>query len=170
MNIAYIDGQNLMLGVKSEKWTIDLERFRVYLLEKYGVGEAYYFIGQWLKEKESLYSKIEETGYKLEFKLHPKGSKSKKKGNIDTDLVFEAMRGFVERDKSDKFIIVSGDGDYRKVIDYLIKNDRFLKLLVPNGRYSYLYRDIKRRFISNISSPAIKPKLTYKDKESPKEK
>ena len=35
-NFAYIDGQNLNLGVKSIGWSLDFKRFRIYLREKYG--------------------------------------------------------------------------------------------------------------------------------------
>ena len=46
-NIAYIDGQNLYMGTtKNEpRWTVDLVRFRQYLNRKYGVDDAYYYLG-----------------------------------------------------------------------------------------------------------------------------
>ena len=44
-NFAYIDGQNLNLGVKSIGWDLDFKRFRIYLKEKYSVSKAYYFVG-----------------------------------------------------------------------------------------------------------------------------
>lgn len=34
-NVAYIDSQNLNLGVKSLGWTLDYKKFRIYLKEKY---------------------------------------------------------------------------------------------------------------------------------------
>ena len=33
-NFAYIDGQNLNLGVKSLGWDLDFKKFRLYLKEK----------------------------------------------------------------------------------------------------------------------------------------
>ena len=33
-NFAYIDGQNLNLGVKSMGWNLDFKKFRIYLKEK----------------------------------------------------------------------------------------------------------------------------------------
>ena len=42
---AFIDSQNLNLGVRELGWRIDDERFRKYLTDKYGVTKAYIFIG-----------------------------------------------------------------------------------------------------------------------------
>ncbi len=40
-NYAYIDGANLYQGILSSGWRLDYRRFRVWLLEKYGVKTAY---------------------------------------------------------------------------------------------------------------------------------
>jgi len=52
---AFIDAQNLNLGVKSQGWKLDWEKFRQYLHNKYGVIKAYLFIGQ-VAGNESLYT------------------------------------------------------------------------------------------------------------------
>lgn len=44
-NFAFIDSQNINLGVQELSWRIDWRRLRVYLEEKYGVGTAYIFVG-----------------------------------------------------------------------------------------------------------------------------
>jgi len=44
-NYAFIDSQNLNLGVKNQGWRLDFKKFRVYLAEKYCVKVAYLFIG-----------------------------------------------------------------------------------------------------------------------------
>lgn len=43
---AFIDSQNLNLGVRSQGWKLDWRKFRQYLRNKYNVGKAYLFIGQ----------------------------------------------------------------------------------------------------------------------------
>ena len=51
-NIAFIDGQNLYMGTAKREvdpWRIDLQRFRVYLEQKYHVVKAYYFWGMFKK-------------------------------------------------------------------------------------------------------------------------
>jgi len=44
-NSAFVDGQNLYMGTRSEQepWNIDLAKFRYYLSKKYNVEKAYYF-------------------------------------------------------------------------------------------------------------------------------
>lgn len=88
-NYAFIDGQNLYLGIKSQGWHYDYQRFRQYLADKFSVTKAYYFLG-YLKTNQALYTKLQEAGYILVFKpiLYVKGLV---KGNIDSDLVFRAM-------------------------------------------------------------------------------
>ncbi len=36
-NYAFVDAQNLNLGIKGLGWELDFERFRTYLREKYSV-------------------------------------------------------------------------------------------------------------------------------------
>lgn len=51
---AFIDSQNLNLGVRSQGWKLDWRKFRQYLRNKYGATKAYLFIGQ-VVGNESLY-------------------------------------------------------------------------------------------------------------------
>lgn len=44
-NYAFIDSQNLNLGVRSQGWRIDYKRFRLYLKNKYNIKQAFMFIG-----------------------------------------------------------------------------------------------------------------------------
>ena len=74
-NYAFIDSQNLNLGVKSLGWSLDFKKFRVYLKDKCNVTKAFLFIG-YLPENQRLYAKLQEDGYILidmeqnpEFKL-----------------------------------------------------------------------------------------------------
>lgn len=49
---AFIDSQNLNLGVRSQGWRLDFKKFRLYLKNKYSVSRAY-LIGH-LNEKHKL--------------------------------------------------------------------------------------------------------------------
>ena len=43
----------------------------------------------------------------------------------------------------DKIVLVSGDGDYKMIIDFLIEENHFEKILFPNRKYwSSLYKQI----------------------------
>ena len=66
-NFAFIDGQNLNLGIKNLGWKLDYIRFRRYLLEEYSVKTAYYFIG-YVPGNQPLYSELQKAGYVLIFK------------------------------------------------------------------------------------------------------
>jgi len=51
-NYAFIDSQNLNLGVKSLGWSLDFKKFRIYLKEKYNVVQSYIFIGYMAGNKD----------------------------------------------------------------------------------------------------------------------
>ena len=91
-NIAYVDGQNLYMGTtaNSPKWNINLARFRVYLEQKYKVKRAYYYLG-YVQEGvaiENLYESIQAAGFVLVFRQHNSAMIGKKKGNVDSDIIF----------------------------------------------------------------------------------
>ena len=44
-NYAFIDANNLILGVRKLGWDIDYAKFRTYLLDKYRIEKAYWFLG-----------------------------------------------------------------------------------------------------------------------------
>lgn len=162
-SIVFIDGQNLHLGVMINNWKIDLGRFRRYLLEKYKAEAAYYFLGYEQLEYKVLYQSIRDAGFILVFKLHHSLSNSSKKGNVDGDIIFEVMKSLVENAFADqKVVIVSGDGDYRKLVDYCISKGRFLKMLFPNKKFaSSLYGNLNSVFYEYLDIPEIKDKIKY---------
>jgi uncharacterized LabA/DUF88 family protein len=144
---AFIDSQNLNLGVRSQGWRLDFARFRIYLKDKYKVKTAFLFIG-YIPKNKSLYQFLEKSGYKLIYKpvLESKRPKVKTKGNVDAELVLYTM---IEFPKYDKAIIVSGDGDFYCLVEYLEKKRKLAKVIVPNKKYSSLLRKFGN-FIVNI--------------------
>lgn len=64
---AFIDSQNLNLGIRSQGWELDFKKFRLYLKNKYHVEKAYLFIGL-VPGNEQLYTRLLEMGYVLVFK------------------------------------------------------------------------------------------------------
>lgn len=136
---AFIDSQNLNLGVQSLGWKLDWRKFRQYLRNKYNVEKAYLFIGQ-LAGNESLYKYLQECGYILIFKptlYHYEGKRLVVKGNVDAELVMHTM---IEFKNYEKAIIVSGDGDFYCLIEYLEERRKLLKVLVPSKHFSSLLR------------------------------
>jgi uncharacterized LabA/DUF88 family protein len=161
-NQAFIDGQNLEFSTtNAEKaWKVDLRKFRVYLERKYSVERAYYFIGFQREENAKIYQEIQEAGYILIFRKHNEKMSSIKKGNVDTDIVFTVMKKIAEREDFDKVILVSGDGDYFKMVDYLIEKDKFSRLLAPNyKRMSSLYKLFDRKYYAALNDDCVRKKI-----------
>ena len=162
MNLAFIDGQNLHLGTLQNQWKIDHKKFRTYLKDKYHVEEAYYFLGYVSEDEQDLYNNLQKSGFIVLFREHNSGLKGTKKGNVDTDLVFEAMKILLERKDFTKILLVSGDGDYKKLVDYLVKKNLFKKLLFPNRQYaSSLYNKLGSEFFDYLEMPDIRSKISY---------
>ena len=161
-NQAFIDGQNLYLNVKNSGWAIDLKKFRVYLKERYDVAKAYYFLGAVNDDNQDLYESIQEAGFILIFREHNQSMIGKKKGNVDTDIVFTIMAKIADREDFGQVVLVSGDGDYYKMVRYLISNNRFRKLLSPNRHStSSLYRVYTPKYVDFLDATDIRRKISY---------
>lgn len=164
-NLAFIDGQNLYMNTKENSWAIDLNRFRIYLKERYDVETAYYFLGAVDESNQDLYEMIQKSGYILMFREHSKNMIGKKKGNVDTDIVFTIMSKIADNEEFDEIVLVSGDGDYFKMVKYLIDHDKFCKLLTPNRHStSSLYRCYTPKYVSFLDDEGVKRKISYNKK------
>jgi uncharacterized LabA/DUF88 family protein len=164
-NIAFVDGQNLHLGTKESGWAIDHVKFRRYLNEKYNVTEAYYYLGYISEDEQDLYNNLQKAGFILSFREHSSALKGSKKGNVDSDIVFGIMRKLVDNEPFDKVFIVSGDGDYKKLVDYLVKKEKFGKMLFPNEEFaSSLYKSLGSEFYDYLENEDVKAKISYRHK------
>ncbi|MFA6158008.1 MAG: NYN domain-containing protein [Candidatus Paceibacterota bacterium] len=163
-----MDGQNLYMGTAKREvdpWKIDLARFRVYLEEKYHVTEAYYFLGFVQNEHDDLYDEIQHAGFILKFREHNPAMLGKKKGNVDSDIIFYIMKKMYKREDFERVVMVSGDGDYKLVVDFLIEEGRFEKILFPDRRRaSSLYKKIGACYFDALDSPGIRNKIEQKKK------
>jgi len=162
-NLAFIDGQNLHLGTTklAKSWTVDLKRFRIYLQQKYKVSKAYYYLGFTNDEHFSLYKHIQESGFILAFKPHKETLASNKKGNVDADIIFDAMeKMYKEKNSFDKIVLVSGDGDYMKLVEFLIGENKFKKVLFPSQKNaSSLYKRITRKYFDDLNRQDTRQKI-----------
>lgn len=160
-NLAFIDGQNLHMGTKESGWRIDHKKFRIYLKENYKVKEVYYFLGFMSKSKKDLYDKLSKYDFITIFKNHNQEFLSKKKGNIDSDLIFEVLKIYIDRKDFDQIILVSGDGDYKKLVDYLINKNKFEKILFPNNKSSSLYKNLTNKYFDFLNKNGVKEKIIF---------
>ena len=139
-NYAFIDSQNLYLAIRDQDWKLDFGRFNKYLQDKYRVTKAFLFLG-YMPTNQQLYKKLQQEGYILIFKPTLKLANGRIKGNVDAELVLHAM---VEYTNYDKAVIVSGDGDFYCLVNYLKDNVKLKKLLIPN---QYKFSSLLRGFL-----------------------
>ncbi len=138
-NYAFIDSQNLNLAIREQGWVLDFTRFRRHLQDKYNVTKAFIFIG-FVPQNQDLYTSLQKSGYILVFKPTLTLGDGKVKGNVDAELVLHAM---IEYPSYDKAVIVTGDGDFYCLVDYLLKQGKLEKLMIPNRhKFSSLYRKV----------------------------
>lgn len=135
---AFIDSQNLNLGTskniyKNRKliykgWKLDFQKFRQYLTDKFKVKKAFLFIG-YIKRNHHLYQQLKSYGYHVIFKPTIKDHHGKPKGNVDAELVLHSM---IEYKNYNQAVIVSGDGDFHCLIDFLNKKRKLKRIIIPN--------------------------------------
>jgi len=162
-NLFFIDGQNLYMGTGSDNpaWEIDLAKFREYLSKKYHVQKAYYFLGYVNEVYQDLYEEIQNAGFILIFRQHNSAMLGKKKGNVDSDIIFSIMKKMYKKELFDKIVLVSGDGDYKALVDFLIEEKRLEKVLFPNKKFaSSLYKKITRVYYDYLLN--IKHRIKFK--------
>lgn len=165
-NYAFIDGQNLYMNTAKKaanSWKIDLVRFRVYLERKYGVNKAYYFLGYVQENNQELYEEIQNAGFILIFREHNPAMMGKKKGNVDSDIIFHVMKKLYKQEDFEKIILVSGDGDYKLLVDFLIEENRFEKILFPDKKFaSSLYKKLGSQYFDYLENKDVKGKIAIK--------
>ena len=165
-NIAFIDGQNLYMATAKREvdpWKIDLARFRVYLKQKYHVDKAYYFLGYVQEANQELYEEIQKDGFILIFREHNPAMMGKKKGNVDSDIIFYIMKKMYKKEDFTKIILVSGDGDYKLMVDFLIEERMLAKILFPDrSRASSLYKKIGATYFDALDIVDVRSKIEKK--------
>jgi uncharacterized LabA/DUF88 family protein len=158
-NYAFIDSQNLNLGIQKLGWKLDYKKFKIYLKEKYNVEKAYMFIG-FVSLNQGLYSRLQESGFILNFKPTIPDDERKIKGNVDADLVLQAM---IEWNNYDKAVIISSDGDFFSLVQHLFALNKLETVLSPDERNcsTLLKRaaEYRIRYMYNLEQ-----KLSYKRK------
>ena len=168
MNIAYIDNQNLYMSTEKHEecpWTLDMKKLRELLLKKYRCEVAYLFMGAYKQDQAQRYAHFQRFGYVLMFREHSKYAQGAKKGNVDTDIVFQVMHDIIEEPDLEKVVLVSGDGDYKKMVDYLIEKDKFEKILHPSkNRASSLYKKVGNKYYAYLDTDDMRIRLGRENK------
>ena len=145
-NAAFIDGQNLYMGLKASGFDLDYMRFRKYLSMKYGVVHAFLYLG-YIPEQEELYDSLRKAGFELVFKQIAINKKEKPKGNVDVLLAVDVMERLQEFDKA---VLVTSDGDFAPLVEALQRRNKFLLLISP-----------RRKTCSRLLQKVVRNKAVY---------
>ena len=121
------------MGIISQGWAVEYSKLFVYLKDKYRTKEIYIFLG-YLKKMKKLYSKLESIGYNLVFKEAVVQGENKIKANIDVELTIYVSCLFF--DQYDKAVVISGDGDFKILYEYLLERNKLLNIIIPNRKKS----------------------------------
>jgi len=73
------------------------------------------------------------------------------------------MKRLYYQEVPSKVLLVSNDGDYRKLVDFLITEKRLLKILHPSKKYaSSLYKKLGSEYYDYLDRPDLKSRLQKK--------
>lgn len=129
-NFAFVDCQNLWYNLDKD-WHLDWNKFFEFLRDKHGVKRGYVFIG-FVAGYQKMYQQLQEAGFILIFKPVQETSNGIK-CNVDTEMVLQTM---IQLPNYDRAVIVSGDGDFTCLVDYLAGVNKLEAIMIP-GQKSY---------------------------------
>lgn len=146
---VFVDVANLIYGAKrTGRWKIDYRKLLKYLKSRYKASRVFFYAG--VKSlKKNKFNRLKRLGYVLRlkelrvYKRRPLERKvecprchrifkkkiyrrPEQKANCDVDLTFDATR---YTSNYYRMILISGDGDFYPLIDFLIKNGREVKVI-----------------------------------------
>jgi uncharacterized LabA/DUF88 family protein len=126
---AFVDASNIIYGAREEGWLIDQKKLLEYLKRKYKATN----------EKQTKFlKKLESFGYTLRVKEIKRYGK-KTKANCDVDLTMDML---LLKDKYDTGVVLSGDGDFLPLFEYLkFKAKKKISIIAFSRRTS---KDLKK--------------------------
>lgn len=74
------------------------------------------------------------------------------------------MKALYRKEAFAKIVLVSGDGDYYRMVRFLLEEYRLEKVLFPNRNASSLYKKITRKYFDDLSKTDIKKKIATNEK------
>jgi uncharacterized LabA/DUF88 family protein len=125
----YIDGNNLYRAASDLGFEIDYKKFLGWLRQKFNFQNIYLFIGL-VPVNLNFYNYLQDCGYKLVFK-QTISVQGKIKGNCDAELVLKVVSDFYKKEM-DEFILISGDGDFGCLVEFLLSENISVKVVSPD--------------------------------------
>jgi uncharacterized LabA/DUF88 family protein len=131
--ITYIDASNLKFGIAQSGWKLDYKSFRSWLRDKFGVSRVILFMGL-IPDNAELYNYLQSIGYDISFKPTITSKEGRTKGNVDGELILTIAKDFYEN-KLERVVLVSGDGDYHCIVEFLKEKNIPTTIVSPNRKY-----------------------------------
>jgi len=159
---AFIDLSNVFGGAESEKWEVDYRKLKRYLVTRYGVARAFVFGGTSNRpDRVELHEQLSRLGYEVLLVPTRRFSDGSSKADVDSRMTFEIMRLEKEYDKA---IVLTGDGDFYWVLEYLLARKESTKLFGFAQRTAI---DLKRLFGEHFADLSrLKPFLKVDKNEN----
>ena len=155
---AHIDASNLKFGIEQSGWKLDYKSFRSWLRDKFGVSRAILFMGL-IPNNADLYNHLQSIGYNISFKPTITSKEGRTKGNVDGELILAIAKDFYEKNL-ESVVLVSGDGDYHCVVEFLKEKKIPISIVSPNKKYLSLL--LKRTNVPIIILDEFKKHLSQK--------
>lgn len=94
-------------------------------------------------DRTALYAALHNAGFVLvqkpTVKYYENGKKTMK-GNVDAELVLHSAA--IEYDNYEKAIVITSDGDFRCLFEYLKEKEKLERIITPTRFYSSLFQPI----------------------------
>lgn len=142
VTFAFIDATNIIYGARNSGWRMNFQKLYHYLRNRFQCTKILYYAGVDNENIKQLhfYEKLQEFGYSLRLVPVKTFKDGKKKADVDSRMTFEIMKYF---SRYDAVIIMTGDGDFYWVLEYLIRIKKTVKLIAHGNSTA---RELKRLF------------------------
>ncbi len=140
VNYAFVDSQNLNLGVRSQGWRIDYKKFRLYLKNKYNVEQAFMFIGL-IDNNQGLYTDLQRAG----------------------DGDFHCLHEYLE-EKGKLLHIIVPNKKYSKLLKKFIRSIVRIDLLRSKLEYRNHKKSQPKRSVETLGRTGGKPRSSGRSK------
>lgn len=136
---AFVDTSNIIYGAKAEGWYIDHKKLHNYLRKKFEASKIFFYFGRNDKNPRQVkfLQKLQYFGYILRIK-QIKWYGKRMKANCDVDLTMDML---LLRDKYTNAVILTGDGDFLPLFEYLRKQGKKITIIAFSKRTSH---DLKK--------------------------
>src|SRR4030042_4472145 len=129
---GFVDASNIIYGAKAEGWFIDQKKLLDYLKRKFKTRKIFFYFGRDDRNKNQakFLKKLESFGYTLRIK-QTKWYGRRQKANCDVDLTMDML---LMMDKYDRAVVLTGDGDFLPLFEYLKKQGKEITIIAFTKR------------------------------------